>query len=96
MFQVRCRNQASCVAFALSTRNPQGTRIRQYVSAKAFPNSVEQEKPEAMRGLFLHPEHYGYPRKRGIDLTRQPDRMHDPRHRGHALYHALALRPSSN
>ena len=71
--------------FTINTDQPnvkvswQVTGIRQDASARAFPNSVEEEKPETERGLFLHPEHYGYPRERGIDLTRRPDRVHDPR-----------------
>ena len=71
--------------FSINTDHPdvkvswQVTGIRQDASARAFPNSVEEEKPETERGLFLHPEHYGYPRERGIDLTRRPDRVQDPR-----------------
>jgi hypothetical protein len=57
----------------------QVTGIRQDASAKAFPGSVEEEKPEAERGLFLHPEHYGYPRERGIAFLHHSDRMRDPR-----------------
>jgi len=71
--------------FSINTDQPnvkvswQVTGIRQDASARAFPNSVEEEKSETERGLFLHPEHYGYPRERGIDLTRRPDRAQDPR-----------------
>jgi hypothetical protein len=49
------------------------TGIRQDASARAFPSSVEEEKPEAERGLFLHPEHYGHPRERGIAFARYPE-----------------------
>ena len=58
--------------FTIKTDQPdvkvswQVTGIRQDPSAKAFPSSVEEEKPEAERGLFLHPEHYGHSRDRGI------------------------------
>jgi hypothetical protein len=71
--------------FTINTDQPdvkvswQVSGIRQDPSAKAFASSVEEEKPEAERGLFLHPEYYGYPRERGIAFTRHPDRMHDPR-----------------
>jgi hypothetical protein len=71
--------------FSINTDHPdvkvswQVTGIRQDASAKAFPSSVEEEKPEAERGLFLHPEHFGYPRERGIAFTRHPDDMHDRR-----------------
>ena len=70
--------------FTISTDLPyvkvswQVTGVRQDASARAFPNSVEEEKPEAERGLFLHPGHYGYPRERGIAFARHPDRMHHP------------------
>ena len=70
--------------FTINTDQPdvkvswQVTGIRQDPSAKALLSSVEQEKPEAERGLFLHPEHYGYPRERGIAFTRHPDEMDDP------------------
>ncbi len=71
--------------FTINTDQPdvkvswQVTGIRQDASAKAFPSSVEEEKPEAERGLFLHPEHNGYSRERGIAFSRHPDHMHDPR-----------------
>ena len=71
--------------FTINTDQPevkvswQVTGIRQDASARAFPSSVEEEKPAAERGLFLHPEHYGYPRERGIAFPRHPDRVQDPR-----------------
>jgi cytoskeletal protein CcmA (bactofilin family) len=71
--------------FTIATDQPdvkvswQVTGIRQDASAKAFPSLVEEEKPAAERGLFLHPEHYGHPSERGIAFTHHPDRMHDPR-----------------
>jgi hypothetical protein len=70
--------------FTIKTDQPevkvswQVTGIRQDASAKALPPSVEEEKPEAERGLFLHPEHYGHPRERGIAFTRYPEGMRDP------------------
>ena len=60
--------------FAIKTDQPdvnvswQVTGIRQDASARALPTCVEEEKPAAERGLFLHPEHYGHPRDRGIAL----------------------------
>jgi hypothetical protein len=42
------------------------TGIRQDASARALPTRVEEEKPAAERGFFLHPEHYGHPSDRGI------------------------------
>ena len=44
---------------------------------QALPIPVEEEKPEAERGLFLHPEHYGYPRSRGIAFARYPEAIRD-------------------
>jgi hypothetical protein len=70
--------------FTINTDQPdvkvswQVTGIRQDASAKAFPSSVEEEKPEAERGFFLHPEHYGHPKERGIAFTRYPEGMRDP------------------
>jgi hypothetical protein len=70
--------------FTIKTDQPdvkvswQVTGIRQDASAKALPPSVEEEKPEAERGLFLHPEHYGHPRERGIAFTRYPKGTSDP------------------
>jgi hypothetical protein len=58
--------------FTIKTDQPdvkvswQVTAIRQDASALALPMRVEEEKPAAERGLFLHPEHYGQPRDRGI------------------------------
>jgi hypothetical protein len=71
--------------FVIKTDQPdvkvswQVTGIRQDASARALPNSVEEEKPEAERGLFLHPEHYGHSRERGIAYACDPDGPHDPR-----------------
>jgi trimeric autotransporter adhesin len=70
--------------FAIKTDQPevkvswQVAGIRQDASAKALPPCVEEEKPEAERGLFLHPEHYGHPRERGIAFTRYPKGTSDP------------------
>ena len=47
----------------------QVTGIRHDASAKAHRLQVEEEKPEAERGLFLHPEHYGQPKTKGIALV---------------------------
>ena len=69
--------------FTIKTDQPdvkvswQVTGIRQDASAKALPISVEEEKPDAERGLFLHPEHYGHPRERGVAFTRYPEGRRD-------------------
>jgi hypothetical protein len=41
-------------------------RIRQDASARATHVPVEEEKSAAERGLYLHPEHFGQPRSKGI------------------------------
>ncbi len=70
--------------FTIKTDQPdvkiswQVTGIRQDALAKALPPSVEEDKPEAERGLFLHPEHYGHPRERGIAFTRYPEGTSEP------------------
>jgi hypothetical protein len=69
--------------FTIKTDQPeikvswQVTGIRQDASAKALPASVEEEKPEAERGLFLHPEHYGHPEERGIAFAQYPQGTRD-------------------
>jgi cytoskeletal protein CcmA (bactofilin family) len=69
--------------FTIKTDRPdvkvswQVTGIRRDASAKAFSTSVEEEKPAAERGLFLHPEHYGHPRERGIAFTGYPEGASD-------------------
>ena len=69
--------------FTIKTDQPeikvswQVTGIRQDASAKALPASVEEEKPEAERGLFLNPEHYGHRKERGIAFARYPQSTRD-------------------
>ena len=69
--------------FTIKTDQPdvkiswQVTGIRQDALAEAFPPCVEEEKPEAERGSFLHPEHYGHPRERRIAFTRYPEGMNN-------------------
>jgi hypothetical protein len=69
--------------FTIKTDQPdvkiswQVTGLRQDALAKAFPPCVEEEKPEAERGSFLHPEHYGHPRERRIAFTRYPEGTSD-------------------
>ena len=69
--------------FTIKTDQPeikvswQVTGIRQDASAKALPASVEEEKPEAERGLFLNPEHYGHRKERGIAFARYPQATRD-------------------
>jgi hypothetical protein len=50
----------------------QVTGIRQDALARAFHPCVEEEKPAAERGSFLHSEHYD-PSERRIAFSRQPE-----------------------
>ncbi len=69
--------------FTIKTAQPnakvswQVTGIRQDAAAKAYRLPVEQEKPETERGLFLHPEIFGYPKNKGIGFARTQEAMHD-------------------
>jgi hypothetical protein len=69
--------------FTIKTDQPdvkvswQVTGIRQDASARALPTRVEEEKPEAERGLFLHPEHHAQPRDRGIASKQYVEAMQD-------------------
>ena len=56
----------------------QVTGIRQDAYAKAHRIQVEEAKPVAERGLYLHPELFGQPTEKGIDWARQPHLMPPP------------------
>ncbi len=49
----------------------QVTGVRQDAYAKAHPLVVEQDKPVAERGYYLHPELFGQPESRGISYVRK-------------------------
>jgi hypothetical protein len=53
----------------------QVTGIRQDAFAKAHRLPVEEEKPEAEKGFYLHPELFGQPKEKGIDWSRHPQLM---------------------
>jgi len=53
----------------------QVTGIRQDAFAKAHRLPVEEEKPEAEKGFYLHPELFGQPKEKGIDWARHPQLM---------------------
>ena len=69
--------------FTIRTNQPdvkvswQVTGIRQDASARALPTRVEEEKSEAERGLFLHPEHYGHSSDRGIASKQYTEATHE-------------------
>ena len=44
----------------------QVTGVRQDAYAKAHPLQVEQDKPAAERGRYLHPVDFGLPESRGL------------------------------
>ena len=50
------------------------TGIRQDAWAKAHRIPVEEEKPAAERGLYLHPVENGQPASKGIDEVRHAAR----------------------
>jgi hypothetical protein len=64
-------------SFRIKTDKPnvevswQVTGIRQDAYAKAHPLVVEEDKPVAERGYYLHPEVFGQPGAKGINYARQ-------------------------
>ena len=64
--------------FTIKTDKPnvkvswQVTGIRQDAWAKAHPIPVEEVKPEAERGSYLHPELYGAPEEKGVLWAKFP------------------------
>jgi hypothetical protein len=65
--------------FVVETDKP-GVKVSWQVSAtrsdawaKAYHVPAEQEKPEAERGLYLHPAAFGQPQERGVDWARHPE-----------------------
>ncbi len=57
----------------------QVTGIRRDAYAEAHRIPVEEEKPEAERGTYLHPELYGQPEEAGIEWATHPDQMRQAR-----------------
>jgi hypothetical protein len=53
----------------------QVTGIRQDAYAKAHRIQVEEEKPEAEKGFYRHPELFGQPKEKGIEWARHPEQM---------------------
>jgi trimeric autotransporter adhesin len=53
----------------------QVTGVRQDAYAKAHPLQVEQQKPEAERGFYIHPELYGAPEQKGVLWATAPQAM---------------------
>jgi hypothetical protein len=53
----------------------QVTGIRQDAFAKAHRLPVEEEKPEAEKGFYLHPELFGQPKEKGIEWAHHPQLM---------------------
>jgi hypothetical protein len=51
----------------------QVTGIRQDAYAKAHRIVVEEEKPPAERGFYLHPEVFGQPKEKGIHWAHRPE-----------------------
>jgi hypothetical protein len=53
----------------------QVTGIRQDAWANAHRIPVEEEKPVAERGRYLHPELYGQPKEKGVEWAHRPEQM---------------------
>jgi hypothetical protein len=53
----------------------QVTGIRQDAWANAHRIPVEQDKPEAERGFYLHPGLYGRPEEKAMERALKPDLM---------------------
>jgi len=53
----------------------QVTGIRRDAYANAHRIPVEEDKPQAERGYYLHPEEFGQPEELGIEWARHPDLM---------------------
>ncbi len=70
------RTKSMTAASGLERTSPvkvswQVTGVRQDAYAKAYPLVVEQDKPVAERGYYLHPELFGQPESRGISYVRK-------------------------
>jgi hypothetical protein len=59
----------------------QVTGVRQDAYVKANPLKVEEEKPAAERGYYLHPEVHGQPEEKGIEWARRPELMRQMKER---------------
>jgi hypothetical protein len=53
----------------------QVTGIRQDAYARAHRIRVEEEKPAAAKGFYLHPELFGQPKEKGIEWAHRPEQM---------------------
>ena len=66
--------------FVIQTDRPdvqvswQVTGIRQDAYAERNRIPVEEDKPEKLRGKYLHPEEWGQPEEAGIEYERLPSR----------------------
>ncbi|MCU0290379.1 MAG: hypothetical protein MUF10_00085 [Thermoanaerobaculaceae bacterium] len=57
----------------------QVTGIRKDAYAEAHRIPVEEEKPEAERGTYLHPELFGQPEETGVEWATHPEQMRQAR-----------------
>jgi hypothetical protein len=77
----RIAREISGNAFTIETSAPltkvswQVTGIRQDAWAKAHRIAVEEDKPAAEQGTFLHPELFGQPEEKSIEWARHPEAM---------------------
>ena len=63
----------------------QVTGVRQDAYSKAHPLVVEQEKDEQLRGFYIHPELYGAPVEKQIELARHPEMKRNKEQRPQAV-----------
>jgi hypothetical protein len=57
----------------------QVTGVRKDAYAEAHRIPVEEEKPEAERGTYLHPELFGQPEEAGVEWATHPEQMSQAR-----------------
>jgi len=63
----------------------QVTGVRQDAYSKAHPLVVEQEKDEQLHGYYIHPELYGAPVEKQIELARHPEMKRNKEQRPQAV-----------
>jgi hypothetical protein len=66
----------------------QVTGVRQDAYAKTHPLVVEQEKSDAERGFYIHPELYGQPEEKQTEWARHPEMMRQVKARREAARQA--------
>lgn len=73
----------------------QVTGIRQDAFANRHRIPVEEYKPAAERGYYLHPEVFGQAEEKGIEWARRPEMMQKMKERREATQRAPATEPAA-